>query len=1067
MEPPVNYPKRDLSLTEAKTMTLADVEVRIFKREDKGYRVEIAVTGEGEPEPGYLDPAKQPPNPTDNHYADPAYGQALYNWFFADDTLKKIWARVRGTHNSRRIRLRIDPDAEALHVIPWEALCEPQAGKRPALHLAASSATPFSRYLAVDVPIGTLISRRPIRILVVAPRQVDFEEKYLVKFPGMATINPQAEFRSLEQALQVSIGLGRVELVPLNPPCSLARIGQELRRGGYHGLHLVCHGLYDRQSDRAALLLADADDRVVRVTDETIATMLGQQLIDAGNTGGTQLRLVFLASCQSATRSSADAFRGLAPSLVKAGVPAVVAMQAQVGDETACQFATTFYEAVLDHGQVDLAANEARQDLMAQLLPGPVIPVLFLRMRNGRLFDDGKASLKDVETYLDMAIPQFELRQKELMWQDSIPKEPYKSLYSFEIKDSPIFFGRQEATDRLHDTLLKDRLTVLHARSGSGKTSLLNAGLSPRLIREGRLPAYVRGQDDPTAAIKREIAPTSLGPWPVGLDALPLQEFLGLACRRLSRQTKELVIILDQFEEFFIFCTDQEKRQAFFYSLGQCYRDQELRVRFILSIRKDYFSDLAELTKAIPTVFYNQYLLGPMTRAEATDAITGPTRLLPRRVTYEPVLLDRLLDDLASGEIELPHLQIVCTELYSSLPVEASAITLNKYQALSGAAGILGNYVNTVLDRLPHAQSVLAREVLKALVSPQSTSRMLPESALAELVRADREQIDDALAALVRDRLLHREDVEGEVRYELAHDILAAHISEWITVQEAQLIEIRDMLRVAVGQNKDHGYYLSQEQLDLVERYRDDLRLKRDEFRLALLSTIAVDGSADYWLDRVVDAGMMDVELIRLLQHTLWSRYQDLSQTISTVRSEMALDSSTSSRRRLEAQLQDVSEKRSRHQRHLERLSAHQGQALSPLIFAKDLFSELMSHYNLLTEVIGQLDTEILRQINFSGRMRLDLIRKEAANERDRIFSEVVAIESQFGDMLAILDQAPLRGLLIAKQELESRDSNALDGGGYTNLTLEELKGAHENITGPADRPFHCFRARSKAAHRR
>lgn len=366
-------------------MAYADTEIRIFAREARGYPVEITIAGEGEPGRGYLDAERQPPSPSDNHYADPAYGQALYDWFFADDVLKRIWARMRGAHSSRRVRLRIDPEAAALHTVPWEALCEPPEGRRPALHLAAASATPFSRYLAIDIPPGTAVARRPVRILVVAPRQVDFREKYR-KSPGMALIDPQAEFDALEQALKPAIERGQVELTLLDPPATLARIGQALRRGDYDGLHLVAHGLFNKQSGQALLLLADEDNRVKRESDEAIAGMLGQQLVEAGGSDGPPLRLVFLASCESASRSSADAFRGLAPRLVEAGVPAVVAMQDQVDVNTARQFASTFYGQLLEEGLVDLAANTARQDLMAARLPGPVIPVLFLRLRDGQLF---------------------------------------------------------------------------------------------------------------------------------------------------------------------------------------------------------------------------------------------------------------------------------------------------------------------------------------------------------------------------------------------------------------------------------------------------------------------------------------------------------------------------------------------------------------------------------------------------------------------------------------------------------------------------------------------------------
>ena len=79
------------------------------------------------------------------------------------------------------------------------------------------------------------------------------------------------------------------------------------------------------------------------------------------------------------------------------------------------------------------------------------------------------------------------------------------SLDAFTLNDTNLFFGRDRAKEDLYQTLLKDRLTILHAKSGAGKTSLLNAGLSPHLISEGRLPVYARAYEDPVLAIKQAI----------------------------------------------------------------------------------------------------------------------------------------------------------------------------------------------------------------------------------------------------------------------------------------------------------------------------------------------------------------------------------------------------------------------------------------------------------------------------------------------------------------------------------------------------------------------------------
>ena len=180
-----------------------------------------------------------------------------------------------------------------------------------------------------------------------------------------------------------------------------------------------------------------------------------------------------------------------------------------------------------------------------------------------------------------------------------------------------------------------------------------------------------------------------------------MPEFLGLACARLSRHTRELVLVLDQFEEFFVFRPHREQRQPFIDALAECYHDRALPVRIVLAIRKDYFVDLNQLRGPLPSIFQNMYDLDPMTRQEAEAAITGPVKALGKPVHYEPVLLDALLDDLARGGMELPHLQIICTSLYKGLPQGETVITLQSYQALGEARGILGRYLQDVMEQLP------------------------------------------------------------------------------------------------------------------------------------------------------------------------------------------------------------------------------------------------------------------------------------------------------------------------------------------------------------------------------
>ena len=348
----------------------ADLEIRILEKQDEGYPVEITLNREQEFPRGYLKPDFLPWVPSASTTED---GERLFERLFADDPLKTAWAEVRGRQPQRRIRLRIDASAPELHTIPWELLRDVGDGSAPQ-DLAATEATPFSRYLAGKWQPGNPILKRPIKILIAISNPQNLADY------DLAAIDVEAEWTLLQEA---TTDLD-VELVQLPQPCTLSALEAELKKG-YHILHFVGHGSYSEKREQAVLYLANEENQVELVSDADLAAMLSRQLADTDVQRDDKLRLVFLASCQTAARSPADAFRGFAPALVETGVPAVLAMQDLVPVDTSREFSHTFYQQLLQHGQVDLASNEARSALLTAKLPGAAIPVLFMRLRSGEL----------------------------------------------------------------------------------------------------------------------------------------------------------------------------------------------------------------------------------------------------------------------------------------------------------------------------------------------------------------------------------------------------------------------------------------------------------------------------------------------------------------------------------------------------------------------------------------------------------------------------------------------------------------------------------------------------------
>ncbi|HKZ83101.1 MAG TPA: CHAT domain-containing protein [Anaerolineae bacterium] len=352
-----------MTVTSKPIDTWSDLEIRILDRKGDAYPVEMTLNGQ-QVYRGALSAGILPWIPTGDLADD---GRKLFDRLFTSGNLLKGWGVVQDRPSPWRIRLRID--APELHALPWELLHDGE------VMLSASGRMPLSRYLPIEKRWGEPIAARPIRVLAAISNPDDLESKY-----GLSRLEVELEAGTLGEALtpigEVEIG---IDFLHLESHVTLASIEKRLQRGaGYHILHFVGHGAFQRRTQQAALFLQDEDGHAAPVLDDVIAAMLARLR--------TPPHLVFLTACQSATRSTADAFRGLAPRLVEIGVPAVVAMQAAVTVSTARALNATFYARLLEHGQIDRAMNEARATLLTAGRPDVAVPVLFMRLPSGRLW---------------------------------------------------------------------------------------------------------------------------------------------------------------------------------------------------------------------------------------------------------------------------------------------------------------------------------------------------------------------------------------------------------------------------------------------------------------------------------------------------------------------------------------------------------------------------------------------------------------------------------------------------------------------------------------------------------
>ena len=414
---------------------------------------------------------------------------------------------------------------------------------------------------------------------------------------------------------------------------------------------------------------------------------------------------------------------------------------------------------------------------------------------------------------------------------------PYKALLDYRLEDAALFYGRSQAIEQMLGRMARNPLTILHAESGAGKTSLLQAGLASRLLALGDLPLHIRPWNvNPALAIKRTILP-NLADTP-GLEKASLFDFLHRVTKILG-ETTHLYIFLDQFEEFFT-QLDEPTRQDFITQLADCLEDESLRVCWVLAMRKEYFGTLATFRPQIKNPFANDYLLRAMTCAEATEVIVEPAK--KKGVTYEPALLEQLLADLSpsadgqAGELSPAQIQLICSTLFDEFLQRKQAdpslpliITQQLYAGLGGASGILRGHLNRVLQRaFNQKQREAARQLLLTLVSSEQRRVRRERSDLAatlSLYLTTGQSLDDVLEPLVENRLVKVEenDETNAVTYELAHDYLLTEIHIDPNVQARKAAE--ELLARELESFRRFGAILGPKEYDIINSQRQFLVL--------------------------------------------------------------------------------------------------------------------------------------------------------------------------------------------------------------------------------------------------
>jgi hypothetical protein len=297
-----------------------------------------------------------------------------------------------------------------------------------------------------------------------------------------------------------------------------------------------------------------------------------------------------------------------------------------------------------------------------------------------------------------------------------MPACPYPGLAYFRPQDGSRFFGRDKAIAALVDAVAKRSFTALVGASGSGKSSVVLAGLTPTLNALGHWRStYFRigtePDKNPFVALARALEPLT------GERALSekLEEVQKLAQKlaagsisltncigqcRAANAGKRILLIADQFEEVFTFVSDKTLRNRFIDALIEAFPDPEHGatpdVCLVLTLRADFYSAALRHRPLADKLQDRVENLGPMTRDELREAIVKPAEQLEPSVAFEPGLAGTILDDVERRPGSLPLLQFALREMWGRL--KTPLMTRSDYDAIGGVEGALAKRAQAIFE---------------------------------------------------------------------------------------------------------------------------------------------------------------------------------------------------------------------------------------------------------------------------------------------------------------------------------------------------------------------------------
>jgi WD40 repeat protein/DNA-binding winged helix-turn-helix (wHTH) protein len=432
-------------------------------------------------------------------------------------------------------------------------------------------------------------------------------------------------------------------------------------------------------------------------------------------------------------------------------------------------------------------------------------------------------------------------------------RSPFRGLQIFETEDAWLFFGREQETDDLLAHLRRSPILSVVGNSGSGKSSLLRAGLIPAL-QQGRFCQDGLANEQWRIAVFRpsaapfdylaEVLPSQLAPElslqekaefihqfrsKLSLGGDGLRDAIAALAGAVSYETgpTRILLLVDQFEELFTLTADRRVRDSYIDSLLAAARlDGPVPVHMVLAVRADFYPECLEHAELSRLMAANQYNVGRMSHEQLRETIEKRLQLASARA--EAGLIDSLLEDVGSEPGNLALLEHSLGQLWEKCGGFACTLTNSAYSEMGRLRGALGRHADEIYTGLrDDAQKQLAKMIFLELVhlgdGAQDTRRRVPKADLYSLGNAD--EIDCLLSHLADNRLISTSGKNQESFVEVSHEALIREwplLREWLAQNREDLRLERRLLQAAEewnSLNRDKGALLQGARLAQAEEW--------------------------------------------------------------------------------------------------------------------------------------------------------------------------------------------------------------------------------------------------------